>query len=90
MKLILKISDVWGGALVTKPTGDKKYTVRDKITILGVDNFTIDAQEGCRFLVDCFGNIQATTNDTDVAIQAEPHDLINILRDILKMKNSHQ
>ena len=90
MKLILNISDVADGSVVTKPTGEKTYTVRDKLVIRGENPVEIKSQSVTRFLADCSGNIISVSNDTEVAIDAEPCDLINILRDIIAYKESHQ
>jgi hypothetical protein len=62
MKLLIPIKDVPEGERVTKKTGEKLYTVRDRIRIFSDDvnvRKEIKADDGVRFLVNDNGDVNA-------------------------------
>ena len=90
MKVILPVKDVPIGSIVTKPTGEKEYTVRKTIKIYGLSK-ELDPQEmmsdGVRFLVSDNGDLTAIQENKEVAWNVDPADLYSYLYQLLHMDN---
>jgi len=87
MKLILKASEIPLEAEVTKPTGTKKYVLKNVIRIYGVDSLEIPmremlAEHGTRFLYPLdlsTSAISCVAGDTELAWEVDPVSLYHWL-----------
>jgi len=65
-KVIVQASDLEDGAIVTKKTGQKEYTVRRSIKIYGENRLEIKSDADNIFLVDSDGNINQIKESTEL------------------------
>ena len=92
MKVLMPAKDIPLGAIVTKKTGDKPYTIRENVKIYGtVEQQTIreiKCDDGTRFLVSATGDINIVNSDTELLWHVSDRDLYNYLD--CKINYSHQ
>lgn len=89
MKVILPISEVPHGAIVTKPTGEKRYEVADKINIFGNANVALKVEQpdNVRFMIPVdmsMSGFMAVTPDYSVAWEISEEDLYSYLGEKLR------
>jgi len=63
-KLLLPSNEIPLGSTVTKPTGEKKYILRNEIRIYGPKEQIIKADDHSRFIVSETGDANAVGNET--------------------------
>lgn len=86
LKVLLPLRDFPDGATVTKKTGQVQLTVRSEITVYN-ENRTrqvIKPNDGCRFLLDDRGNINAYSGDTEFLWCVDAEYFYRFLEDIME------
>ena len=81
MKVLLPAKDIPIGSIVTRPTGEKKYELRDKIEVS--PHQKIEADPNTRFLVgkDMSFIICAISGESELAWEVSPEELYNFIYD---------
>jgi hypothetical protein len=81
MKIILPASDIPLGSIVTKRTGEKQYTIRNKIRIFNENGIEkeITSNDGTRFLVNKNGDANVINSNTELVWYTDKSTLINFL-----------
>jgi hypothetical protein len=84
-KLILSANEIPFGSTVTKKTGEKKYTLREKIVVYNgskiIAPMEIKAEPGVAFIVSENGDVNAIEDSTELVWLAEREDIIHRLSD---------
>jgi hypothetical protein len=90
MKVILPVKYLEDGQSVTKPTGEKKYTVRRSVKVYAKDvphQGGMDAAKGVVFLVDAGGMIYAVPDTDEVAVHGTAPQLSDFLDRVWDRQN---
>jgi hypothetical protein len=74
-KVIVQASNLEDGAVVTKKTGQKEYTVRRSIKIYGENRQEIKSDADNIFLVDSEGNINQIKDSTELLVHVRADSL---------------
>lgn len=83
IRLLLRAKYIDDGATVTKPTGQKKYTLRRSIKIYGENQQEITCDVDNVFLVDEQGNINMIADSTELMVYMNIGDLYYDLQDVV-------
>lgn len=75
-KIIVQASNLEDGAIVTKKTGQKEYTVRRSIKIYGENRQQIKCDADNIFLVDSEGNINQIKDSTELLVHISADNLL--------------
>ena len=88
MKVLLEVKTVPIGAVVTKKNEEKKYTVRDRVKILGENtpHKELCADDGTRFLISDNGDINVISGDTEVIWNVANGILYRMLYEIVEQQ----
>ena len=82
MKVILPVSSIPSGHVVTKRTGTKEYTVSRGVTMYGAnERRTMEAEPGTAFIIDSTGNGNAIPDDTELVVELDSDELLELLED---------
>ena len=88
MKVLMPVSEVPIGSTITKKTGEKEYTVREKIRIFGDNTHQkeICADDNTRFLISDNGDINVISGDTEVLWLVTSEKLYQYLYEIIEKR----
>ena len=80
-RLTLQAKQLPDGTRVTKPTGEKVYTLRRRIVVHadGRDPVIINAETGIRFLVSATGDSNAIPETAEVSITGTRRAIMEVL-----------
>jgi hypothetical protein len=74
LRVLIKASELPDGQVVTKRTGEKRYTLRHAIRVHGsgdIPSQQINADKGARFLVSSNGDVNAISDATEVLTELD-------------------
>jgi hypothetical protein len=80
-KLLLPSNEIPLGSTVTKPTGEKKYILRNEIKIYGSKEQIIKADEHSRFIVSDNGDINSVGDTSILCWHVDKDELIEYLNE---------
>lgn len=80
-KILLPANEIPLGSTVTKRTGEKPYTLKDRIRIFGEtgDARELKATDGTRLLVSETGDANVVGGETELLWYAEEFELLDLL-----------
>jgi hypothetical protein len=82
-RILLPASEIPLDSIVTKPTGDKEYRLKDALRVFGTDKvLTLNAEEGCKFIVSSSGDANAVNNTTVLCWKVLQNDLLCYLENL--------
>lgn len=85
LKIVMNAIDIPEGSIVTKKTGEKRYTLKNKIRVY-TDGVKLENKieldiEGC-FIVDTIGNINQINPDSQLAWEVTIQELRELIEEI--------
>lgn len=83
MRVLLVAKYILDGAIVTKATGKKKYTLRRSIKIYGENQKEIQCDVDNIFLIDEYGNINMISDSTELMVHISVEELYHNLYDVM-------
>jgi hypothetical protein len=84
LRVLIRASELPDGQVVTKRTGEKRYTLRHAIHVHGsgdIPSQQINADKGARFLVSSDGSVNAIADATEVLAELDFNLLYKLQRE---------